>query len=336
MRNMATRGRHRYAALWFILCTLLSIFNICTIYIFDGFDWPFYAVAANTVVSLGGIAYHIHVDEDNFVRGRLYQTVASVLLTLNSLMVFPMLWLSVFTLSGEYHNALPVDATVSSAQEVGRTAEAADKDVVILQTDDLYVYCADYDRLSYATEVRPSRDDEDVILCVAAAFQSTYQLDFDENNIVGWHTSGGHLERGTPQDGLGAFTYVDGVARIWDVDEAEDAIREATDKGGFGYQSFIVLKDGERGGFDTHEFRCYRVLTVLDGRVRIIDSRTLMHFDEFVQALRDLGVTDAIYCDMGSGWNYSWYRGANERAQTIIGMPWPFSHNWLAFQRDAA
>jgi hypothetical protein len=70
--------------------------------------------------------------------------------------------------------------------------------------------------------------------------------------------------------------------------------------------------------------------------IRIVDSRTLTHFDEFVQALKELGVRDAIYCDMGSGWNDSWYRDANGEAKTIIGMPWPFSHNWLAFEKDAA
>lgn len=78
------------------------------------------------------------------------------------------------------------------------------------------------------------------------------------------------------------------------------------------------------------------MLTILNGKVCIIDSRTLMHFGEFVQALKELGVRDAIYCDMGSGWNYSWYRSANGRPQTIIGMPWPFSHNWLTFRKGQA
>ena len=208
--------------------------------------------------------------------------------------------------------------------------------VTLLQTDDLYIYCMDYDNLVYVTEKRPSCDYKSILMCVAGAFQSTYQLGFKENNIVGWHTSKGRLERGTPQDDLGAFTYVDGVARIWDVDEAEGAIREAAERGGLGYQSFIVLKDGERGSFKTHEFRCFRVLAILDGRACIIDSRTFMHFDEFVQKLREFGVTGAIYSDMGSGWNYSWYRDADGQPQTIIGMPWPFSHNWLTFQKDVS
>lgn len=328
-------ARHRYAALWFIFCALLSIFNICTIYIFDGFDWPFYAVVLNAVVSFVGIVYHMHADENRPSNERARRVVPRLFLVLNSLMVFPMLFLSLFTLSGEYHNTLTAGATVASLEQAQQVVADAKQDVTLLQTDDLYIYYTDYDRLSYVTEDRPSRDDKSILLCVAAAFQSTYQLDFNEDNIVGWHTSNGRLERGAPQDDLGAFTYVDGVARIWGVDEAEGAVREAAKKGGLGYQSFIVLKDGERGSFGTHEFRCFRVLTILDGRACVIDSRTFMHFDEFVQSLREFGVSDAIYSDMGSGWNYSWYRDANGHAQTIIGMPWPFSHNWLTFRKGA-
>ena len=329
-------AQHRYAALWFIFCALLSIFNICTIYIFDGFDWPYYAVLLNSVVSFIGVVYHVRADEDRSAEGRRRMSAPRLLLVLNSLMVFPMLFLSLFTLSGEYHNALAADATVTSSGQLQQAVADANKDMTLLQTDDLYVYCPNYDRLTYVTEERPSRDDEGILMCVAAAFQSTYQLDFNEDNIVGWHTSKGRLERGALQDDLGAFTYVDGVAQIWDVDEAEDAVREAAERGGLGYQSFIVLKDGERGGFETHEFRCFRVLAILDGRACVIDSRTLMHFDEFVERLKEFGVADAIYSDMGSGWNYSWYRGVDGQPQTIIGMPWPFSHNWLTFEKDVA
>ena len=328
--------RHRAAALWFILCALLSIFNVCTIHIFDGLDWPFYAVAINAVLSVVGIFYHMHVQDSREEQGRLPGRVVGVLLAANSILVFPMLWLSLFTLSGEYHQLLAADAEVTSAAEVQQAVDSVGKDFTLLETDDLYVYCADYDRLAYVTGKRPSRDEKDILLCVAAAFQSTYQLDFREGNIVGWHTSEGRLERGTPQDDLGAFTYVDGEARIWDVDEAEGAVRDATERGGFGYQSFIVLKDGVQGDFNTHEFRCFRALAIVGDRVAIIDSRTLTHYGEFVQSLRQFGVSDAIYCDMGSGWNYSWFRADDLNTETIIGMPWPFSHNWLTFRKDAA
>ena len=126
---------------------------------------------------------------------------------------------------------------------------------------------------------------------------------------------------------------MNGTARIWNTEEAEEAIRNAAAQGGMGFQQFIVLCDGQRGGHGSDEFRCYRVLALIDGKACIIDSRTQMHYDDFIRALQDLGVRDALYCDMGSGWNYSWYRGENGKPVDIIGIPWPFSHNWLVFRK---
>ena len=100
-----------------------------------------------------------------------------------------------------------------------------------------------------------------------------------------------------------------------------------------GFQQFIVLFDGQQGSHNSDEFRCYRVLALINGRACIIDSRTQMHYDDFIHAIQNLGVRDALYCDMGSGWNYSWYRGENGQPVDIIGTPWPFSHNWLVFRK---
>lgn len=322
---------NKHKATWFLFTTLLSIFNICTIRIFDGYNWPFYAVTGNAILSLGGLVFHMH--EDKAARKRLLMRAARLLLLLNSVSVFLMLGFSLFILNSQYHNPLTPDRKVSSAAELARAMEENDRDVLLLETDDLYIYCANYGEISFVAGDRPSRDDESIQLCVAAAFQDKYQLDFQQSNIVGWHTADGILERGKPQDRLGAFTYADGNARIWNIDEAEDAVREAAARGGSGYQQFIVLCGGERGGHQSNEFRCYRVLALLNDRACIIDSRTQMHYSEFIQALEDLGIRDALYCDMGSGWNYSWYRNAEGKAVDIIGTPWPFSHNWLVFRR---
>ena len=322
---------NKHKATWFLFTTLLSIFNICTIRIFDGYNWPFYAVTGNAILSLGGLVFHMH--EDKAARKRLLMRAAQLLLLLNSVSVFLMLGFSLFILNSQYHNPLTPDRKVSSAAELSRAMEENDQDVLLLETDDLYIYCANYGEISIVAGDRPSRDDESIQLCVAAAFQDKYQLDFQQSNIVGWHTADGILERGKPQDRLGAFTYADGTARIWNIDEAEDAVREAAARGGSGYQQFIVLCGGERGGHQSNEFRCYRVLALLNDRACIIDSRTQMHYSEYIQALEDLGIRDALYCDMGSGWNYSWYRNENGKAINIIGQPWPFSHNWLVFRR---
>ena len=324
-------NRNIHRAIWYLFTTMLSIFSICTIRIFDGYNWPFYAVTANAVISLFGLIFHVHLDEREQKRPAML--AARILLLLNSLSVFVMIGFSLFILNSQYHNLLKPDGRISSPAEIEQLFSKSGKDVLLLETDDLYIYYADYHDLSFAAGKRPSKDDQDILMCVAAAFQSSYQLGFSHDNIVGWHASEGQLERGYPQENLGAFTYVDGTARIWDTGEAEAAVQNAAAQGGMGFQQFIVLLDGQQGSHNSDEFRCYRVLALINGRACIIDSRTQMHYDDFIRAIQNLGVRDALYCDMGSGWNYSWYRGENGQPVDIIGTPWPFSHNWLVFRK---
>ncbi len=325
--------RNTSKAAWFLFTTLLSIFSISTIRIFDGFNWPFYAVTANAVISLGGLIFQLHVEDR--VQKRPVVRAMYIVLIVDSVSVFLMLGLSLFILTSQYHNPQIPDAHPDTAAEAESLLAGSGRDLLLCETDDLYVYLPDYDEIDFVAGERPSREDESILLCVAAAFQHTYQLDFRHDNIVGWHTADGQLERGKPQSRLGAFTWADGEARIWNIDEAEDAVRNAAERGGSGYQQFVVLCGGERGGHTSNEFRCYRVLALLDGRACIIDSRTQMHYDDFIGALERLDVRDALYCDMGSGWNYSWYRDAGGKAVDMIGTPWPFSHNWLVFRKNS-
>ncbi|MBQ9631701.1 MAG: hypothetical protein IJV04_02125 [Lachnospiraceae bacterium] len=324
-------NNNKNKAIWYLFTTMLSIFNICTIQIFDGFNWPFYAVTINALVSLCGLIFQVHVEET--VQRQFKMIAVRTLLFMNSVSVFAMIGLSLFILTSQYHNHLKSDKTISSSSEIDPLLSQTGKDVLLLETDDLYIYYADYQDLSYEAGKRPSKNDPDSLMCVAAAFQSSYQLGFSHDNIVGWHTSDGQLYQGKPQENLGAFTYIYGTARIWDTEDAKEAIHNAAAQNGIGFQQFIVLYDGKRGSHGSDEFRCYRVLSILNDKLCVIDSRTQMHYDDYIRALQELGVKDALYCDMGSGWNYSWYRAEDGRPVNIIGTPWPFSHNWLVFRR---
>jgi len=317
-------------AIWFLFTTMLSIFNICTIYIFAR-NWPFYAVTLNAILSLGGLVFQMHVDAKK--QKKLSLLPVRIILWINSVSVFLMLGLSLFTLTSQYHNHLEPDKTIHSVDELTQVMEESEDGVYLLETDELYIYYADYNNISFVAGKRPSKEDESLIMCVAAAFQGSYEPGFSHDNIVGWHASGGQLERGKPEKNLGAFTYVDGEARIFNIEDSEAAIKEAAERGGCGFQQFVVLYNGERGTHSSDEFRCYRVLAVINGKACIIDTKTQMHYDEFVMTLEDFGIQNALYCDMGSGWNYSWYRKANGKTVDIIGTPWLFSHNWLVFEK---
>ncbi len=97
---------------------------------------------------------------------------------------------------------------------------------------------------------------------------------------------------------------------------------------------FGLIRDGEPVmSINRPRARCYRTLAELNGHLCLIDSVNMLHFEAFMEELQRLGVTNALYMDMGAGWNYSWYRNAAERVITLFGLPVPWSHNWVVFRK---
>ena len=99
-------------------------------------------------------------------------------------------------------------------------------------------------------------------------------------------------------------------------------------------KQFGLIRDGEIVlRFERPRPRCYRALAELNGHLCLIDSIDMTHFDTFLEELQRLGVTSALYMDMGAGWNYSWYRDAADRVITLFGLQVPWSHNWVVFRK---
>ena len=97
---------------------------------------------------------------------------------------------------------------------------------------------------------------------------------------------------------------------------------------------FGLIRDGETVmNISRPRARCYRTLAELNGNLCVIDSIHMLHFEEFMEELHRLGVTNALYMDMGAGWNYSWYRDALGRVVSLFGLPVPWSHNWVVFRK---
>ena len=82
---------NKHKAVWYLFTTMLSIFSICTILIFDGYNWPFYAVTANAIISLLGLVVHVHFDVSHHKHPAML--VARLLLLLNSISVSGFLFL---------------------------------------------------------------------------------------------------------------------------------------------------------------------------------------------------------------------------------------------------
>jgi len=58
-----------------------------------------------------------------------------------------------------------------------------------------------------------------------------------------------------------------------------------------------------------------------------------MAYKSFVKALCDLGVTNALYLDMGEGWNYSFYRDNDGKVNFIHNRRTFFTTNRLTIYR---
>lgn len=263
------------------------------------------------------------------VKNKLFRIIYN-LCCLASLAVIPSFLFIFLGLLSQYHANIKEAIVVSDSdwQLLVPTDETT-----IYKTDTFYVFFPEYTQVDLEYGIRPRRSDETITWCSGAAFQHDIQLGFQDENIEGYHASKGiYSDSPYAKDEYGAVTFYDGNFRF-EFDDPEGAIREAADHGGSGFMQFRIMKDGELvNDFNMPRVRSYRVIAELNGALCIIDSIEMMQFDDFLVKLHDLHVTNALYLDMGAGWNYSWYRNISGNTKTLFALKVPWSHNWVVFR----
>ena len=209
-----------------------------------------------------------------------------------------------------------------------------DDETTIYNTGTVYVIFPEYSEIELVCEDRPSKSDDSITWCSGAAFQHTVSLGFTQENVEGDHAVDGELfESPYNKKAFAAFTFYNGNFGF-EFRNPTEAIRNAAEAGGSGFMQFGLIEDQKLVmNFDRPRARCYRALAEINGHVCIIDSVNMLHFDEFMKELKRLRVTNAVYMDMGAGWNYSWYRDAADKVITLFGLPVPWSHNWIVFRK---
>ena len=247
----------------------------------------------------------------------------------SSIFVIPSFVFIFMGLISQYHVKIP-DSIDASSMDTSMLLPS-DK-TVIYNTGSVYVFFPEYSNVELVCKDRPSKSDSSITWCCGAAFQHTVSLSFSQENVEGDHAVNGTLyESPYNKDTFGAFVFAGGEFHF-EFDDPKGAIKAAADAGGNGFMQFALICDGQPVmNFDRPRARCYRTLAELNGSLCIIDSVNMMHFDEFMEELQRIGVTNALYMDMGAGWNYSWYRNAYDKVVTLFGLPVPWSHNWIVF-----
>ncbi len=206
------------------------------------------------------------------------------------------------------------------------------------QTNRLTVYRPINARLDLVTQTMPSSDNDSILFCAEAAFTGELLDRFEHHNILGPHICSGVLYQGYAyNERYGCFTWANGEWRFATLpnDELLDSVAAS---GGMAFTQYWVVRDGvvPRPQIQKDErITFYRVIAERDSQLCIIESTHQMPYGQFLDALVDYGVTNALYMDMGSGWNHSFYRDSSNTL-TIIhprAAASRYCTNWLTMYK---
>lgn len=209
------------------------------------------------------------------------------------------------------------------------------KPVEIIDTCDLRIYFPEYSKIDLVCGEIPSKNDSTVIMFAGAAFTGELLDSFRHFNIAGDHVTGGSREKGYPcKRNNGAFVYYNGNPKFVYQNYSAEMDKAAANGGCAFGQEMMIHKGKEvphtRKAANKNEFRA---LCLINGKVAIADSFGIVSFGDFINNLLKAGATEAMYLDMGLGWNYSWYRDENYNVVEIHLIPTKYSTNWITFYK---
>ena len=201
-------------------------------------------------------------------------------------------------------------------------------------------------RLDLACGQMPDYKQEDIVLCVAAAFTGKCLDHFTHTNILGKHISNGVLYNGY-EENTGGFPYHQRYALfVWQgYDEKgnmlekgfytlpnDTLLMQTTNCGGMAFTQHWVIQDGHIYTptiQPLERVEHFRAICQKEKRLYVIANRDEMTYQSFLLALQKFGVENALYLDMGVGWNHSFYRDTDNQLHILHPKVHHFPTNWL-------
>lgn len=327
--KMTTIASDTRNAIGYLLSSFLYVSALTMLYLLD--DGTKSLNIGMTILTVGQIAGLLfYIENDKPIKNRFLIVILKINRLVSYCSVFALIFI-MMVMTTQYHNRMKSDAKGDISEIDMDAVEAADG-TYIYETDNFYIYFPNYSEIELVFDERPTKRDTDIIFCAGALFHQERTLDFSHMNLVGDHTYGGEYFDGHEHEDMSAFTYADGEI-TFSFDNADEEIRKACDKNGVGFEQFMIIKDGKPATFTFSRYRCFRTLTMINGKLCIIDNKKQMFLEDFRSEVIKLGVKDAIYMDMGSGWNYSWLRTTSGKIRNMFNIPVPYSQNWIVFKR---
>ena len=206
----------------------------------------------------------------------------------------------------------------------------------VSQTEHLTIYYPNFRSIDLALGKMPDTSDSKVVFCCEAAFTGQRLASFAHSNVADNHVSGGKWYQGyNCRANTGAFVW---YHDRWAFMEKKKFLAEKP-KCQMAFCQYLIILQGKQTPMwermRKNKTR-YRALCEKDGRLCLIESRKVVTLEFFIKCLMESHVTNAIYLDMGAGWNYAWYRDAKGNSHEIFpdskkAPDYRYRTNWVTF-----
>ena len=229
--------------------------------------------------------------------------------------------------------------------------KTSDYPMQVHTTEHLTAYDITDCRLDLACGQMPDTTQENVILCAAAAFTGQYLDNFEHSNILGQHISNGQLYDGYTENKDGIPFEERYALFVWKGTDKNsqmlekgfyavtdaDVLQQAEKQGGMAFTQHWVIKDGEAyvpaiQPLDRVEH--FRSICQKGNRMYVIANAQKMAYQAYLETLLTFGVENALYMDMGPGWNHSFYRDADNQLYILHPKGHHYPTNWIVVYKD--
>lgn len=184
----------------------------------------------------------------------------------------------------------------------------------------------------------PDADNDSMVLAFAGAFTGT-EFDKGHANIAGDHVSAGKRFKGYRcKRNTGAFTWSPSAGPKFYYKDYSSALDKVAAEGGMGFAQEMIIHAGKavKTTRPLGNKNVFRALCLdADGQLALYESQGTVTFGNFINALLSQGVVnEALYTDMGQGWNYCFYRlHADEKSPKYLhDKPLPYASNFVVFK----
>ncbi len=212
--------------------------------------------------------------------------------------------------------------------------------VTLETTSTLKIYYPDFSRIDLVCGQMPSVSQKEVEFCCEAAFTGELLTEFKHLNIADNHICHGVMKKGYRcRANTGGFVWGE---KGWRFMLKSDF---PTSANGWhsGFCQLLIIKDGAPRAISSKmrlKRTIYRALCEKGGRICIIEAKKSMTYEAFVKSLVAYQVKHALYLDMGSGWNYAFYRDQEGHIiecfpESKLSPKFRYRTNWITFYKNA-